>query len=81
MLSCFSKGGAVLLRATLKTPLLSLLLSKSVVLFPSLKLGNNEFDSSRFAVAAVNSGNRKTWQILLPTFQFGSNIAIWLLVY
>ena len=25
-------------------------------------------------LAAVNSGNRKTWHILLPTFQFGSNI-------
>jgi hypothetical protein len=25
-------------------------------------------------LAAVNSGNRKTWQILLPVFQFGSNI-------
>ena len=24
-------------------------------------------------LAAVNSGNRKTWHILLPTFQFGSN--------
>jgi len=24
-------------------------------------------------LAAVNSGNRKTWQILLPTFRFGSN--------
>ncbi|MCI9461164.1 MAG: hypothetical protein HFF93_04945 [Oscillibacter sp.] len=43
------------------------------VLFPSLKLGNNTFDLSRFAVAAVNTGNRKTWHILLPTFQFGSN--------
>ncbi len=45
------------------------------VLFPSLKLGNNTFDLSRFAVAAVNSGNRRTWHILLPTFQFGSNIS------
>ena len=26
-------------------------------------------------LAAVNSGNRKTWQILLPTFRFGSNIS------
>ena len=25
-------------------------------------------------LAAVTSGNRKTWQILLPAFQFGSNI-------
>ena len=25
-------------------------------------------------LAAVNSGNRKTWQIFLPTFRFGSNI-------
>ena len=25
-------------------------------------------------LAAVTGGNRKTWQILLPTFQFGSNI-------
>jgi hypothetical protein len=24
-------------------------------------------------LAAVNSGNRKTWHILLPAFQFGSN--------
>jgi hypothetical protein len=24
-------------------------------------------------LAAVNSGNRKTWQLLLPTFRFGSN--------
>jgi len=23
-------------------------------------------------LAAVNSGSRKTWQILLPTFRFGS---------
>ena len=37
MLSCFSKDGAVLLRATLKTPLPSLPLSKSaVLLFGSL---------------------------------------------
>ena len=27
-------------------------------------------------LAAVNSGNRKTWQILLPTFRFGSNISV-----
>ena len=27
-------------------------------------------------LAAVNSGNRKTWQILLPTFRFGSNISL-----
>ncbi|WP_300690771.1 hypothetical protein [uncultured Oscillibacter sp.] len=45
-------------------------------LFPSLKLGNNPFDLSRFAVAAVYSGNRKTWHILLPAFPFGSNNAL-----
>ena len=40
MLSFFSKGGAVLLRAAPKTPLLSLPLSKSVVLiFGSLFIG------------------------------------------
>lgn len=27
-------------------------------------------------LAAVSGGNRKTWHILLPTFQLGSNIQV-----
>ena len=44
-----------------------------LLLFPSL---SSEIINLIQAVllAAVNSGNRKTWQILLPTFWFGSNI-------